>query len=97
MPQLKKHRVVRKRFRFRAAVRLDVADHDLATGRAGRLRGAQHREGFADTSGRAEEDPQTAATCARLVGPDLREQRVGIRPSLNYHGVTSSLRSSVER
>ena len=70
-----------------AAVRLDVADHDVGARRLRGERGLEHRVGLADARGGAEEDAQAAAARACLLGLHLRQQLVRIRAFVGHRAI----------
>ncbi len=81
-----------------AAVRLDVADHDLRAARARRACGREHREGLAYAGRGAEEDPELATLRARLFRLDAGQELVGVGPQLGRHSAPCCLlRRVVER
>ncbi len=63
-----------------AAMRLEIADHDVGAGRLGGARRLQHGVGLADAGGGAEEDAQPAAGGAGLLGLDVGEKLVRVGP-----------------
>ena len=64
-----------------ATVRLDIADDHIGAGGAQAPRGLQHGVGLADAGGGAEEDAQTPALGAGLLGLDVSEELIRIGPT----------------
>ena len=75
-----------------ASVRLDVADDDVAAGRARAARRLEHRIGLANAGRGPEEDAQASARGARLLALERRQDRFRIAASGFAHGRQPSTR-----
>ena len=95
LPNRKDLQPLQQRFRFRTAVRLDVADHHLPALGLGPPCRFQHRVGLADSRRIAEEHFERPAACLSLVGLDSGQQFIGIGSSRG-HGSTHPGRCSSE-
>ncbi len=60
-------------------MRLDVTDDDIGTRRLAPS-GLEHCKGLADTGGRAEKNAQPSTLGARLLGLNVRQHPIRIRP-----------------